>query len=100
AVSHFGRSSNAESILRHLLPDYIKLDAVLFEGLERNEDKRQQFKTLMDQARNKEIQIIADNVTDTHQLTTLWQLGIDLVQGNIIQPPGRELDFDFQQFMG
>ncbi|MDX1656326.1 MAG: EAL domain-containing protein, partial [Candidatus Competibacteraceae bacterium] len=86
AVSHFGRSSNAESILRHLLPDYIKLDAVLFEGLERDEDKRQQFKTLMDQARNKEIQIIADNVTDTHQLTTLWQLGIDLVQGDIIQP--------------
>lgn len=100
ALSHCGRGETSESVFQHLAPDYLKLDANLIEQATRDPALEQKLRQLTEQAQTQGALIIADRVANTTQLARIWQFGVTLVQGDLVQTPSPDLRFDFAQFGG
>ncbi len=102
ALSDFGDKTSSPRILRYLIPDYIKFDISLIEKLSktRRESDRELVTQLTQQAQEMNISMVASNIANATQMASIWPFGITLMQGNMLQEPTSEMDFDFQQFAG
>jgi EAL domain-containing protein (putative c-di-GMP-specific phosphodiesterase class I) len=100
ALSHVGGRANSEHILSSLVPDYIKLDSELFEKLikSKTETSHHALAALAGKAREMNTLVIASNIASAPQMTSIWQFGVTLVQGDMVQEASPQMDFDFQQF--
>jgi diguanylate cyclase (GGDEF)-like protein/PAS domain S-box-containing protein len=87
AIEHFGMSTNAGRLLEQLAMDYIKIDGSLMQGLASNELKQTKVRSLVEMARAREVQTIAERVEDANTMAVLWQLGVQCVQGYYVQEP-------------
>lgn len=103
ALSHFGGKSHSEQILLHLKPDYIKLDILLIEQLaevQGDDSARMALAGLAEKAQEMNIAVVAADVSTAFQMASIWQFGVSLVQGDMVQEPTPQLGFDFAQFAG
>jgi diguanylate cyclase (GGDEF)-like protein/PAS domain S-box-containing protein len=102
ALSHFGNRANSEHILSSLTPDYIKLDSGLIEKLikSKQETSHQALAAIAAKAREMNTLVIASNIASAPQMASIWQFGVTLVQGDMVQEASPQMDFDFQQFGG
>jgi EAL domain-containing protein (putative c-di-GMP-specific phosphodiesterase class I) len=103
AVSHFGGKANSERILVNLIPDYVKLDSALIEKLakdKKDETSRLVVASITEKAQEMGIPIVATNIATAPQMASIWQFGVTLAQGDMVQEPSAQMDFDFQQFVG
>lgn len=98
ALSHFGERPHPERIAQQLSPSHIKLDSDLIDKLAANPAHRQSLATLIEQLKSMDIRVIAEKVASAPQLAHIWQFGITLVQGSLVQERSPVMDFDFQQF--
>lgn len=85
---------NANTIeLRKALDDlpirFIKLSPRLLGNMSHG------LQDIIDLAHCKSIKVIAPQVEDPHSIAVLWKSGADFVQGNFIQQPHDDLNFDF-----
>ncbi|MFO1433574.1 MAG: EAL domain-containing protein [Candidatus Competibacteraceae bacterium] len=101
-ISQFGNRANSEHILTKLAPEYIKLDSDLIEQIVRskNEASRQALAAITEKARQMKTLVIAANIASAPQMASIWQFGVTLVQGDMVQEASPHMDFDFQQFAG
>jgi len=101
-ISHFGNRPNSEHILNNLVPEYIKLDSELIEQLIRskNDASRQALAAITEKARLMKTLVIAAYIASAPQMASIWQFGVTLVQGDMVQEASPHMDFDFQQFAG
>ncbi len=102
ALTHFGGKPNSERLLDHIKPDYIKLDTSFIEQLAKDKSgaSREAITALTNRAQEMQILVIATEVSKASQMASLWQFGVTLVQGDMLQPISPEMDFDFSQFAG
>ncbi len=102
ALSHFGSRTNSEHILINLVPDYIKLDGELIEKLVKSKDEtsRQALAAIAEKAREMNTLVVASDIASAPQMASIWQFGVTLVQGDMVQEASQQMDFDFQQFAG
>jgi EAL domain-containing protein (putative c-di-GMP-specific phosphodiesterase class I) len=102
ALSHFGGKAHSERLLKELYPDYIKFDGNLIERLAKAKDEksRQAMAALSKQAQQLKTQVVAAGVSTAPQMASIWQFGVNLVQGNMVAEAGPKLDFDFKQYAG
>jgi diguanylate cyclase (GGDEF)-like protein/PAS domain S-box-containing protein len=102
ALSHFGGRTNSKHILINLEPDYIKLDSELIEKLVKSKDEtsRQALAAIAEKAREMNALVIAADIASAPQMASIWQFGVTLVQGDMVQEASPQMDFDFQQFAG
>ncbi|CEA05890.1 response regulator receiver modulated diguanylate cyclase/phosphodiesterase [Pseudomonas saudimassiliensis] len=94
ALSHFGGALNPYAILRHLPVDYVKIDDAFSQDLstpEAVEQLREMVATLHNQGKLT----IVSNVSSATMMPTLWQAGINYIQGDYLQPPADSMDFNF-----
>lgn len=100
AISHFGGKTNSERLLRHLQPDYVKIDGALIEKLggARDAASREKLAHLTKLARELDTEVVAAEIATAPQMASIWQFGVGLVQGDMVQAPSREMSFDFKQF--
>ncbi|MGF1525985.1 MAG: EAL domain-containing protein [Candidatus Competibacterales bacterium] len=100
AVSHFGGKVNSERVLQGLTPNYIKLDIGLIERCVRGKDdtSRKALLKLVEISREMKINIIADSISNASQMASIYEFGIALVQGEMIQEPGAAMEFNFTEF--
>jgi len=66
---------------------FIKIDGSLMQGLSTNQLQQQRVKTLVDAAKRKGVETIAERVEDANTMAVLWQLGIEFIQGFFINAP-------------
>ena len=101
-ISHFGNRANSEHILNQLAPEYIKLDSELIEQLIRskNDASRQALAAITEKARLMKTLVVAADIASAPQMASIWQFGVTLVQGDMVQEASPHMDFDFQQFAG
>jgi multidomain signaling protein FimX len=87
AIEHFGSGVDPLNLLETVELDFVKIDGALMQGL--TDDKLQQSKVaaLVDAARSKNIETIAERVEDANTMAVLWQLGVQHLQGFLIQAP-------------
>ena len=87
AIDNFGIDQGSMNILEHLPLDFIKLEGSFMDDLRENPDKREQVQDMITTAQKKGIKTIAGHVEDANSLATLWQLGVNFIQGNYVQEP-------------
>ena len=82
-------------VLEKLPVAYIKL-ANKYVTNNQSAESKKELSQLVNRAQSRDLKVIAQRVEDAQAAATLWMSGIDFVQGNLVQPAGRELKFDFQ----
>jgi diguanylate cyclase (GGDEF)-like protein/PAS domain S-box-containing protein len=101
ALSHCSGRPNSERLLNYLFPDYIKLDGSLIEKLAKGKDEEshRSIAHLTEQAQVRKTLVVAAEVATAPQMASIWQFGVALVQGDMVQQASPHMDFDFQQFV-
>lgn len=94
-LKHFGSTSESDFILSDAAIDYIKLDGSYLKDLNRNTISKKQLETIIKPLKEKKITIIAPMVEDTRQMSALFRLGVQMVQGHYLQPPRQDMDYAF-----
>ncbi|MFT7684705.1 MAG: diguanylate cyclase (GGDEF)-like protein/PAS domain S-box-containing protein [Candidatus Azotimanducaceae bacterium] len=95
SINHFGCSLNPFNLLKHLTPDFVKLDASFAQEVETSAEKKQALKDMVESLQATGVLTAIAGVESPIVLSTLWQAGINFIQGFYISPPLENMDYDF-----
>ncbi|MGB5132512.1 MAG: EAL domain-containing protein [Steroidobacteraceae bacterium] len=87
AIEGFGLGRDAEQLLGHLSPDFVKIHGALMQGLSADQDKQSRVKLLVDLAHGRKAVTIGERVQDANTMAVLWQLGVEFIQGYFVNAP-------------
>ena len=95
ALTHFGRALNPFNTLKQLQASYVKIDGSFIADLGKDEESKEDLKTLVSSLHTQGKLTIAPMVDNASLLPVLWQAGINYIQGYYIQQPSSAMDYDF-----
>jgi len=95
ALEHYGQSDQPQ-LLKHIPADILKIDGSLIGGLGSNKEHQSKVQEIIELAREDGRQCIAECVDDAGSLAHLWQTGVDFIQGNFVQEPCKNIDYNFE----
>ncbi len=95
ALEHFGQSNQLQ-LLKHVPADIVKIDGALIGGLGSNKEHQSKVKEIIELAKEDGRLCIAECVDDAGSLAHLWQTGVDFIQGNFVQEPCKDIDYNFE----
>ena len=87
AIEHFGTGRDPLRLLADISMNFIKVDGSLMQGLSTNQLQQQRVKGLVEAAKRKGVETIAERVEDANTMAVLWQLGIEFIQGYFVNAP-------------
>ena len=87
ALEHFGTGRDPLKLLADLDMDFIKIDGSLMQGLSTNQIQQQRVKGLVEAAKRRGVETVAERVEDANTMAVLWQLGIEFIQGYFVNAP-------------
>ena len=93
AMTQFSGEPRSLKVLEHIDMPFVKLDSLFTEKLERNDDS--QLKKVSNNLKRMNKVIIMPKVESAQTLTSIWQMGVDYVQGYYLQPPMEAMTYDF-----
>ena len=94
ALSQFGCSLNPFNTLKHLHIDFVKIDSSFSQDLG-NAENQEALKTLLASLHSQAKLTIVPFVETASVLATLWQAGVNYIQGHYLQGPSQSMDYDF-----
>lgn len=94
ALIHFGCSLNPFNTLRHLPVNYVKIDNSFIRGLA-EEEGLENLKALLNSLHAQARPSIVLGIESASVLATLWQAGVNYIQGHYLQAPSPAMDYDF-----
>lgn len=94
SLSHFGGALHPYTVLKHMPIDYIKIDDSFSRDLS-NPAHVEQLKEMVATLHNQGKLTIVSNVDSAIMMPTLWQAGVNFIQGNYLQPPTDSMSFNF-----
>ena len=100
ALDDFGTGLNPFQLLRHVYVDYIKVDPAFTRNLQSSPENQETVRSISDTAHSMNKLVIAQQVEHAQELSTLWNMGINYIQGNFLQEPSERLDYDFSLLTG
>lgn len=95
SINHFGCSLNPFNLLKHLTPDYVKLDGSFAQQIEDSEEKQKELIDMVKSLQSTGVLTAISGVENPIVLSTLWQAGVNFIQGYYISPPLENMDYDF-----
>jgi diguanylate cyclase (GGDEF)-like protein/PAS domain S-box-containing protein len=95
SINHFGCSLKPFNLLKHLTPDFVKLDGSFAQELEDNPEKQEELVEMVQSLQTTGVLTVISGVESPTVLPTLWQAGVNFIQGNYISPPMDNLEYDF-----
>ena len=90
---HFGTEANA--LLTQLPLGYVRLSSRYASHLD-DSQVRDEMRSAIEHAHRLGLQVIGQQVEDAQSAATLWMTGVDYIQGNLVQRPAGDLEFDFR----
>ena len=94
-LKHYGSTSESSYVLGDAKVDFIKLDVSYLKELNRNSMTPKEMAEIIKPLKEKGMQLITPMVEDTRQMSQLFRMGINMVQGHYLQPPQPEMGYDF-----
>lgn len=91
SLSRFPEKDAAFKVLRYLQAGYISIAPRLLKA------DRQVISSVIRQAHDAQAKVIVSNVDDPRSIDLHWSSGADFLQGNFIQRPLENMDYDFSQ---
>jgi len=87
ALEHFGTGRDPLKLLTDIDMNFIKIDGSLMQGLSTNQLQQQRVKGLVEAAKRRGMETVAERVEDANTMAVLWQLGIEFIQGYFVNAP-------------
>ena len=87
ALDDFGSGIGSFSHLKHLSLDYLKIDGMYTRDLEQDSVNREMVAAMIKLARTLDFQVVAEQVEDQESFEALRGLGVDFVQGFVVERP-------------
>jgi EAL domain-containing protein (putative c-di-GMP-specific phosphodiesterase class I) len=87
ALQHFGVGPDPLAVLSAVPMDFVKLDGRLIQGVKDDSLVQSRIETLVEAAHERGIETIAEHVEDANTMAILWQLGVEHLEGFLIQAP-------------
>src|SRR6202050_4831894 len=87
ALEHFGTDRDPLKLLSGIGMNFIKVDGSLMQGLSTNQLQQQRVKGLVEAAKRKGVETVAERVEDANTMAVLWQLGVEFIQGYFVNAP-------------
>jgi EAL domain-containing protein (putative c-di-GMP-specific phosphodiesterase class I)/FixJ family two-component response regulator len=97
SITNFGLAINPLKTLQRVAADFVKVDRLIVEKLEKNEAGKTEFQKLMGGMTGTGVDVIVPFVEKATIIPTLWQQGVQYIQGHYIKEPGFEMDYDFSE---
>jgi EAL domain-containing protein (putative c-di-GMP-specific phosphodiesterase class I) len=95
AIDEFGTGLNPFQLVKHVNADYVRINHIYMDNLAQNSENQESISELAYQASDMKINTITPGVTDAAVLSVLWTLNVDFVQGEFLQTPQKDLNYDF-----
>jgi multidomain signaling protein FimX len=86
AVEHFGGGRDPHALLTAPL-QFVKIDGRIIQSLARDTDLQARVRKLVEEAKRRKIETIAERVEDANTMAVLWQLGVQYIQGYFVHTP-------------
>jgi diguanylate cyclase (GGDEF)-like protein/PAS domain S-box-containing protein len=87
ALEHFGTGRDPLKLLADIDMNFIKIDGSLMQGLSTNQIQQQRVKGLVEAAKRRGMETVAERVEDANTMAVLWQLGVEFIQGYFVNAP-------------
>ena len=87
ALEHYGIDRKNHRMLDMLKPNYLKIDGELMHTLASDSKIRAEVQMLMNAARERRIETIAERVESADAMAILFQLGVHFMQGHYVHEP-------------
>lgn len=100
ALDDFGTGMNPFQLLKHIPADYLKIESSFMENLSTNTQNQETVKNITETATKMDKLTIAQCIHDASSLSVLWGMGVNFIQGNFLQEPMSELNYDFTEMAG
>ncbi len=97
SITNFGLAINPLKTLERVAADFVKVDRLIVEKLEKGESGKTEFQKLMGGMTGTGVDVIVPFVEKATIIPTLWQQGVQYIQGHYIQKPAFEMDYDFSE---
>ncbi|RLU02425.1 MAG: EAL domain-containing protein [Ketobacter sp.] len=94
SISRFGCALNPFNTLKHLEVDYLKVDGSFMKDIG-SDESREALKEMVAAAHAQGKLTIAPFVESAAILSTLWQIGVNYIQGYYLQAPTEQMNYDF-----
>ncbi|SDU13109.1 EAL domain-containing protein [Halopseudomonas salegens] len=94
SLSHFGCALNPFAALKHLQVDMVKVDNSFSQNLSTPEAVNK-LKELIMTLHNQGKLTVVPCVDSATMLPSLWQTGVNYIQGNYLQAPSDSMNYDF-----
>lgn len=87
ALEAFGSGRDPHGLLESLALDFVKIDGALTQNLASDPETQQRVRALVEAARKRNIQTIAERVENANTMAVLWQIGVQFIQGYFVNAP-------------
>lgn len=95
ALDEFGTGINPFQLVKHIKADYVRVNGAYMDNLAQNTENQDSIREIATQAQEMGIYSITPGVDDAAILSVLWSLNVDFVQGDFLQAPDKDLQYDF-----
>lgn len=96
-LTHYGLSINPATIFSRIHVDYVKVDGAISGKSQKDKSSLETLKTLLAELRDLKRHVVVPFIESASIIPTLWQSGVEFLQGHYIQPPEEEMNFDFSE---
>lgn len=95
SINHFGCSLNPLNLLKHLTPDFAKLDSSFAEQIDASKEKQEELMEMVEALQTQGVLTAVAGVESPASLASLFQAGVNYIQGYYVSPPIENMDYDF-----
>jgi EAL domain-containing protein (putative c-di-GMP-specific phosphodiesterase class I) len=95
SINHFGCSLNPFKTLKFLSVDFVKLDGSFAQQIETSQEKRDDLIDMVKSLQAQGVLTAISGVQHPSALSTLWQAGLNYIQGNYLSLPLDSMQYDF-----
>ena len=96
-ITNFGLAINPLKTLERVAADFIKVDRLIVEKLQKDEAGKAEFQNLIGGLTGTGMNVIVPFVEKATIIPTLWQQGVQYIQGHYIQKPAFTMNYDFSE---
>ena len=93
-LTHFPFEQEAVNVVRHLNSDMVCFTPEISGLLSQDKEQQELLKDYNDQLHKEKVKTIVTYIEEAAQLTLLWNVGVDFIQGNFIQKPVDTIIYD------
>jgi diguanylate cyclase (GGDEF)-like protein/PAS domain S-box-containing protein len=87
ALDNFGSGVGSFANLKHLSLDYLKIDGTYTRDIDTDNVNREMVSAMVKLARTLDFQVVAEQVEDQAAFEALRALGVDFIQGFVVERP-------------